>query len=764
MRVRALGGELGRMSHHDSSSHVRRIGPFEVIREIGRGGTARVYLVRDPQGIVPERNPQGSVVGYRPAGLEYALKALPKEAEDHNRFLVRFRQEFATIERLHHTHIIRTFMEDETDDLVYYVMEHMPGGTFREQMHRGQPMPTTEVVDCAVQMALALDYAHRQDVIHRDVKPSNILIQKPDEMPRRLVLTDFGTAKVIGESGVTKSGMTIGTPEYMAPEQAEGHEDIDGRADIYALGCVLFEALAGRPPFDGSSPLSILFQQVHASVPILRGFNPAVPEELARVVERMLAKRPENRFKHADEVVDHLKPFLGDRHGADIPTQRIEPAPNARPVSRPIFVTGAPPGAASPLDAPTLPPASISPAGISAMETMPPQTISAMETMPPQTHGTPADIPARVTEIETLSPRPKGTPPTFGAIAPASGGGLPTYGPVPHGAGYPGGIPVPPPAPISGGQYAGGPSGGYPQLSPTPPGLRARPSGPGNPPPGHRARPSGPGNPQQYTTRAPYFGTGRPGQVPPRHTTRPDITGQGPTSGNTPHLTARPTSRPAIQQTRPQSPLAAAERDLWDPPAGGKPRRRSRHAPLLPVILVAALLVAIGGGVAAFALGGSPNTSGTSSTQITPARGTTTTTTKATATTKPSPTTTSTVTASTTNADAEARADFTNVTVGSRQDKGCTGTNAASTFTQGQAIYIDACASQSMPSKTAVTITLQQQGQVVWTFTTQASFSAGEWHYYFSKAQFPAGSYQIVVTAQIDGQTGVARSIPITIQ
>ena len=155
-------------------------------------------------------------------------------------------------------------------------------------------------------MAYALHHAHVRGIIHRDVKPSNMLVSAEDA--RHLLLSDFGIAKLQGMRGLTKSGTTIGTPEYMSPEQAEGKE-IDPRADVYSLGCVLYEALSGRPPFIGATPVSVLYQQVHSRPAYLRGLNADVPRELSRLLDQALAKRPEERFGTAERFAEALLPF-----------------------------------------------------------------------------------------------------------------------------------------------------------------------------------------------------------------------------------------------------------------------------------------------------------------------------------------------------------------------------------------------------------------------------------------------------------------------
>ena len=164
-------------------------------------------------------------------------------------------------------------------------------------------------------MARALHHAHQHGIIHRDVKPSNMLFAK--ENPFHLLLADFGIAKIQGMRGMTKSGIAIGTPEYMSPEQAEGKES-DPRSDIYSLGIVLYEMLAGRPPFKGQSPVAIMYQHVHVRPAYIRGYNPQVPVELCQIVETALRKHPDERFPTAEHMERALEPFLGfaDQMGA----------------------------------------------------------------------------------------------------------------------------------------------------------------------------------------------------------------------------------------------------------------------------------------------------------------------------------------------------------------------------------------------------------------------------------------------------------------
>jgi serine/threonine protein kinase len=295
----------------------RPLGRYLILDEIGRGGSSRVYRARDT---AVER--------------DVAIKVIPNDAEDRVGFVRRFEREVQAVAQLNHPNIVSVFDRGETDDLVFLIMECVLGGTLKLRM--GRPLPTAEAATAIVQMAWALHHAHQRGIVHRDVKPSNMLVDTSNA--HHLLLTDFGIAKLQGARGLTKSGTTIGTPEYMAPEQAEGKE-IDPRADVYALGCVLYEALSGRPPFVGSTPVSVLYQQVHSRPAYIRGFNPDVPRELARVVEQALAKRPEERFGTAEILAEALLPFTDGL--LEVPAQLTPVPPSApRPPSTPAFDTG----------------------------------------------------------------------------------------------------------------------------------------------------------------------------------------------------------------------------------------------------------------------------------------------------------------------------------------------------------------------------------------------------------------------------------------
>ena len=247
-----------------------QLGDYRISGEIARGGMSRVYRAMDLQ-----------------SRREVAVKVMTLNSDntDHSTFVRRFEHEAQAIEMLDHPNIVKVLGAGRTDEFVFIAMQLVLGGTFRQKL--GQPLPISEAVTYIIQMARALHHAHTHNVIHRDVKPANMLLDNDDSA--HMLLADFGIAKIMGQKGVTKTGTAVGTPEYMAPEQAKGDE-IDHRADIYGLTCVLYEALTGRPPFVGPTALSICYQHVHTRPAYVRGFNPDVPRSLALVIEQGLAK------------------------------------------------------------------------------------------------------------------------------------------------------------------------------------------------------------------------------------------------------------------------------------------------------------------------------------------------------------------------------------------------------------------------------------------------------------------------------------------
>jgi serine/threonine-protein kinase len=254
---------------------------YAVEREIGRGGMATVYLARD---LKHERS--------------VALKVLRPELLEVGANPERFTREIRFLAGLTHPHILPLHDSGDWRGTPYYVMPLVSGESLRDRLQREGRLPVEDAVRLAVAVASALDHAHRKDVLHRDIKPENILLHEGEP-----VVTDFGIARAINAccDDLTQLGLTVGTPAYMSPEQASGESELDGRSDMYSLACVLYEMLAGEPPFTGENAMQVMARQVTGTPAPLRAVRPDVPPELDRVVARALAKEPDNRFPTAGE-------------------------------------------------------------------------------------------------------------------------------------------------------------------------------------------------------------------------------------------------------------------------------------------------------------------------------------------------------------------------------------------------------------------------------------------------------------------------------
>jgi eukaryotic-like serine/threonine-protein kinase len=266
---------------------------FEIQRELGHGGTATVYLARD-----------------RKLGRQVALKVLsPALAAALG--TERFQREIEIAARLNHPHILQLHDSGEVEGRLFYVMPVVEGESLRQRLDREGRLPVSEAVRLAAEVAAALDYAHRQGIVHRDIKPENILLHTG-----QAIVADFGIARVVdaaaGEagsrSGITSTGVVLGTPLYMSPEQITG-DPVDGRTDVYALGCVLYEMLAGTPPFTGRTAQAVLVRHTVGPVPSLRKMRPELPAEIERAVATALAKVPADRFASAAAFRDALMGF-----------------------------------------------------------------------------------------------------------------------------------------------------------------------------------------------------------------------------------------------------------------------------------------------------------------------------------------------------------------------------------------------------------------------------------------------------------------------
>src|SRR5438128_4815032 len=261
---------------------------YSVITAVGRGGNACIFGAYDQ------------------VGQKVAIKVLHPElavsvAAD------RFLREIRYASQLDHPHIARLLDSGETDYLLWFAMPYLPGETLRQVLRREGRVAGGRATRAACETLDALEHAHQHGIAHRDIKPDNIVLS-----PTGAVLVDLGIARAIATSGhrrVTRSGFVVGTEEYMSPEQAGGSPDVDGRTDLYSLGVVLFETLAGRPRFSAASSAAVLDLHQHQAPPDLRALRRDVPKPLAAIIARALAKSPPERWQTAAQLREALQPF-----------------------------------------------------------------------------------------------------------------------------------------------------------------------------------------------------------------------------------------------------------------------------------------------------------------------------------------------------------------------------------------------------------------------------------------------------------------------
>ncbi|UCG86188.1 MAG: protein kinase, partial [Gemmatimonadota bacterium] len=297
---------------------------YTIEREIGRGGMATVYLAQDLK-----HDRQVAVKVLRPE-LAAALGA------------DRFHQEIKIAAHLNHPHVLPLLDSGEADGFLYYVMPHVEGESLREKLAREGELPIAEAVRIVRDVVDALDHAHEHGVVHRDIKPDNVLLTK-----HHALVTDFGVAKAVSEAtGVhklTTEGVALGTPAYMSPEQAAADKHIDHRADIYAVGALAYELLTGRPPFTGTTPQEVLSAQVTQAPDPVTKYRATVPPALAQVVMRCLEKKAADRWQSAEELLPLLE-ALATPSGGVTPTGTL---PVDRVARRRWMIAGGTVGAAA---------------------------------------------------------------------------------------------------------------------------------------------------------------------------------------------------------------------------------------------------------------------------------------------------------------------------------------------------------------------------------------------------------------------------------
>src|SRR5918995_1715802 len=262
-------------------------GRYRIIRRLGSGGMADVYCAEDTQ-----------------LGREVALKVLYRRFAEDQEFVERFRREASSAAGLSHPNVVQVFDRGQWDCTYYIAMELLEGRNLKEVVRDHGALDPALAVDIVLQILKAARFAHRRGVVHRDIKPHNVIVDQEG----RAKVTDFGIARA-GASDMTATGSIMGTAQYLSPEQAQGHP-VDARADLYSIGVVLYELLTGVVPFDAETPVTVALKQVSESPvpPIQR--NPAIPPALDAVVMRALRKDPDARFQDADEFIAALEAAL----------------------------------------------------------------------------------------------------------------------------------------------------------------------------------------------------------------------------------------------------------------------------------------------------------------------------------------------------------------------------------------------------------------------------------------------------------------------
>jgi serine/threonine protein kinase/tetratricopeptide (TPR) repeat protein len=277
---------------------------YQLKRELGRGGMATVFLAHDLRHDRP--------VALKVLHAELAATLGPE----------RFLREIKLAARLQHPHILTVHDSGETDGQLWFTMPFVEGESLRDRLRRDKQLPIEVALRIATDAARALDYAHQHGVVHRDIKPENLLLTTDGSS----LVADFGIARALsgGDEHLTQTGMSVGTPAYMSPEQTAGERNLDARTDIYSLACVLYEMLAGEPPFTGQNAQAVLAKRLSGEVPRVRQIRPSVPEEMENAVTRALAPVAADRFASAAEFARALLPTVA--RTTPMPTVPLAPA------------------------------------------------------------------------------------------------------------------------------------------------------------------------------------------------------------------------------------------------------------------------------------------------------------------------------------------------------------------------------------------------------------------------------------------------------
>ena len=294
----------------------RQIGRYLIKAELKRGGMSTVYLAHDP---LFER--------------DVAIKLLPQEMLDKPTLRARFDREARIVASLDHPAIVPVYDFGEKEEQPYIVLRFMLGGSLEDMLHQG-PLSLSATAHIIQRLALALDEVHTKGIVHRDLKPSNILFDQRHEA----FISDFGIVRLnIAGARLTSTGDAIGTPAYMSPEQIRGDRMLDRRSDIYALGVILFEMLAGKHPYDTQTPMGVAVKHITAPVPPIHHFQPDLPPEIQVILAKAMAKEPDDRYQTAGEMAEAVQMLLAQ----PVPV-KVEMGVALRPDTAPVLLLDGP--------------------------------------------------------------------------------------------------------------------------------------------------------------------------------------------------------------------------------------------------------------------------------------------------------------------------------------------------------------------------------------------------------------------------------------
>ncbi len=258
-------------------------------------------------------------------GRVVALKIIAPEIVTNDRVVARFHREMRLVGRLDHPNVVRAFDADQSNNILYIVMEYVAGKSLGQRLKEGGILPPVEAVGYAAQAALGLAHAHEQGIVHRDVKPSNLLVNES----KQIKVLDLGLGVLMEadehSAFATADGVAVGTVDYMSPEQACGRE-VDGRSDLFSLGCALYHLISGRQAFPGASPIERLGQRINNRPTPITNHRPELPASLVQVIDKLMATRPIDRYQSGSEAAEALQNLIRPKK-INPPPRRIEPAP-----------------------------------------------------------------------------------------------------------------------------------------------------------------------------------------------------------------------------------------------------------------------------------------------------------------------------------------------------------------------------------------------------------------------------------------------------